>query len=113
MLIALTRDSVCLADDGDAPHAGEIRVADDATLRQIARAVWRSGYLAFTWPATWHVAAGGAAVVFGRGRLFYFAHQLGAPSPLARDLPALDFRYHAQRRPDEVCRTVAAGLGRA
>ncbi|WP_174297690.1 hypothetical protein [Sphingomonas bacterium] len=46
--IALTRDSVCMADDADAPHDGTLVVDEAADLTGIAEALLASNYLAMS-----------------------------------------------------------------
>ncbi len=46
MDIRLTRDSIALSDDCNAPHEKTITIPDLASLEDILRQVFRSNYLA-------------------------------------------------------------------
>ena len=46
MKILLTRESVAMGDDDDAPHHRELTVADDVSLLAIIKLVLQSRYLA-------------------------------------------------------------------
>ena len=61
--IALTRDSVCMADDVYAPHESSVDVPADADLRAIADRIAASSYLPMPGGAWgWTIEAGGAVV---------------------------------------------------
>lgn len=45
MEVTITRDSVCMADDVDAPHEQKFVVPNGATLAQLASVVARTSYL--------------------------------------------------------------------
>ena len=57
MKILLTRESVAMGDDADAPHHREMTVADDTSLQAIIKVILQSRYLATIGggKATWTV----------------------------------------------------------
>ena len=46
-LVSVERDSVCMGDDVDAPHAYSFRVLPDATFDDVFEHLARKGYLAY------------------------------------------------------------------
>ncbi|PWU54729.1 hypothetical protein DLE60_00485 [Micromonospora globispora] len=101
MHVDLTRDSVAMGDDVDAPHRQSLHLTDDASLGDAVSAVLARPYLAQIGggKATWLVVVDGtvSAVV---------AQQWAGPRWLAdarvRAPGAIHFRYLAQRDPGEV-----------
>lgn len=101
MRIDVTRDSVAMGDDADAPHRRYVDLADRASLGDAVAAVLALAYLAriHGGKATWLVVAEGVvrAVV---------AQQWAAPrwltDPRAPSPAAIHFRYRAQCDPAKV-----------
>jgi len=98
--LLVTRQSLGLAEDVYAPHAGVVDVEPDADAAAIARTILASGYLP-TGPifgATWSLRLGPDQVLFGHRRARRFVETLG-PAPLtakARDVTELHLSYWAQ-----------------
>jgi hypothetical protein len=114
VIVALTRDSVAMGDDTDAPHTGTIEVADDASLADVARAIVRAPrYLAAVMSgATWYIRHGDAAVVFGDQWEVPFLLTVGdAEAPLGR-MDTLHVRYARQDAPEDVAEHVGTTLRR-
>ena len=94
----LTRDSVCLADDADAPHALQLTVAADAGLGVVLDQIAATGWLAYVGAdATWSVGVGGAVAVLGVRFGAPFIQIAGGSGLPAQDMPALHIAYHQQQ----------------
>lgn len=108
--LRFTRDSVCLADDVDAPHEGVLEVDEAADAVAVARAVLRSGLLAYTTNAVWSLSLGVDRVVFGRGWVRSFAWPVMRDELLtrARDVEAVHAHYWAQAQPSDILARLAA-----
>lgn len=93
-----------MADDIEAPHDGMLEVDADSDAIAVARALLRSGLLAYTSNATWSVALGEDQVVFGRGWVRSFTWPVGQRplSVTARDVDAIHARYWAQANPRDI-----------
>ena len=65
MKVLLTRDSVAMGDDVDAPHEQQRTFPDELALREVVGAIVDGGYLARIagGRATWVLRAGDAAAV--------------------------------------------------
>jgi hypothetical protein len=112
MNVRLTRDSVAMGDDCDAPHERIITVPDSAGMQEIIETVLGCHYLARIsgGQATWSVASGGHIAVV--------AQQWPTPKMLpeaelvrpnySNGTLLLHFTYYAQENPD----TVYQGLTR-
>lgn len=105
----VTRDSVCLADDVDAPHAARIAIDPDADALAVANAILRSGYLpSVAGGSTWSISLGHAAdtdaAVFGHHLGMSFSHRVDGGSATLRSsgMTRVDLRYHRQDRPSDV-----------
>jgi hypothetical protein len=112
MKIHLTRDSVCAADDVDAPHTRTMSFADEMPLDSVIDEISRSGYLASIvgGKATWSVVAGQPIAVI--------AQQWSQPKFLpdhatnlsllkgADGVTRVHFRYHVQDDPNTVFATL-------
>jgi len=107
MKIILTRESVAMGDDIDAPHHFEMTLAAGASLYAIIRVVFQSNYLASI--------AGGKATwtVISRIPIAVVAQQWGEPKMLtpvpslhslnfSDDVLSLHFDYRAQQDPNLV-----------
>lgn len=108
--LRFTRDSVCLADDVNAPHEGILEVDGTADAVAVAQAVLRSGLLSYTTNAVWSLSLGVDRVVFGRGWIRSFAWPV-TPSEFltrAQDVEAVHARYWAQARPADILTRLAA-----
>lgn len=85
----MTRDSVCMADDVDAPHTQGFALAPGATLLDLAQAVARTAYLPMPSDAWgWTIEASGTVVAVRKGLLGRWVVPLrGNPStvPLTPD----------------------------
>lgn len=102
--LRLTRDSVCMADDIDAPHESVFHVKPDADIEEIAWAVMVQNRLAHVGPTgIWSLTLGDDHVVFGikEGRRFVRPVRQANKSLRAQDAEALHLRYHAQQEPPE------------
>lgn len=76
-IIHMTRDSLCLADDVDAPHDQSFDLPAPATLLDLGRHVASSSYLPMQWDTWgWIIEAGGAAVAI-RPRMIFFRRAEG------------------------------------
>ncbi|RLV04552.1 hypothetical protein CTZ27_11595 [Streptomyces griseocarneus] len=109
MKVHLTRDSVAMGDDADAPHADTRDLPDDISLREAVASVIKSGYLApiAGGKATWILTSAGdpIAVVAQQWegpRLL--ASGDSTPASFAADHRVVHwhFRYLAQRDPEAV-----------
>ena len=106
--IALTRDSVCMADDIDAPHAGEVTLPAEVDVVAIGEALLRSPWLAHVGAtATWTCAAGPVTLVFGLRSGLPFVRRSGTDPVCAGAVASLHVGYAAQRDPDAVCAELA------
>lgn len=111
MKILLTRDSVCAADDVDAPHSLTLSVADGCTVPEILEDIRRARYL----PS---ISGGKASwVACSRVPMGVLAEQWKTSNPLfmAQPVQELDWRegnliihisYLAQIDPDMVVSVV-------
>lgn len=108
--VGLTRDSVCMADDIDAPHGGTVLVPGNASPIAIVTAIQRSGYLAYVGPdATWSVRIGAAEILFGTRHGLDFAWPVAdEPAIPAGDIGPLFLAYHRQTDPEELLRRMRA-----
>ena len=113
--ILVTRDSVCMADDVDAPHIAHVEIDPAADALAVARAILDSGYLpGVAGGSTWSVALDGTAdgdtAVFGQRHGRRFAHRVpgGIAVPLSDGIVRLDLRYHCQAAPVDVIAAVDA-----
>lgn len=110
--LLVTRDSVCLADDIYAPHAGVVDFPRSADAVTVARVLLSSGHLAgVAGHTTWSIAMDKDRVVFGHQWAMPFAHAAG-PHPLTARVDSferLDVRYWQQRDPKDVIAQLAAG----
>ena len=94
----LTHESVCLADDVDAPHALQLTVDADAGLRVVLDRIVAARWLAYVGPvATWSVEVGGAVAVLGERLGASFIRIAGESALSAADMPALHLAYHQQK----------------
>ena len=102
--LVVTRDSVCLADDVDAPHMGLLDVTATGDAEQVAGAVMDSGYAAWVGGrATWSLALGRDRVLFGYRGWRRFTLPVGAALTLrAGDVERVHVAYHAQADAAEV-----------
>ncbi|WP_394821784.1 hypothetical protein [Pendulispora albinea] len=111
MQIEITRDSVAMGDDADAPHREVLEVSDGATLADAVAEVLRRPYLARIrgGKATWLIVRAPAV-------LAVVAEQWSAPrwldDPQAPAPSSLHFRYLAQRDPDQVYASFSASMRR-
>jgi len=110
--LLVTRDSVCLADDIYAPHAGVIDVPRDADALAVARVLMSSGHLAgVAGHTTWSIAMDEDRVVFGHRWALPFAHAVGSHPLTARadSFERIDVRYWQQRDPKTVIAELSGG----
>ncbi len=110
--LLVTRDSVCMGDDIDAPHACVVDVPRDADAVGVARALLSSGWLAgVAGGATWTITMGQDRVVFGDRWTLRFVRAVG-PGPLTARADAferLDVRYWQQRDAKTVIAELTGG----
>ena len=106
--VTLTRDSVRLADDVDAPHRGMVAVPATMDVPSIAEALLRS-----PWPAhvgsnaTWWCSIGPVTLIFGLSAGNPFVQRIGDGAFLTTVVTNLHVHYSAQRDRDEICRDIA------
>ena len=87
----VTGDSVCLADDVDAPHLGLLDVPREADAKRVAEAVIIAGYAAWVGGrATWSLA-----LALALGRRFVLPVGGGPLTARAGDVERVDVSYHA------------------
>jgi hypothetical protein len=94
--VLMTRDSVCMADDVDAPHEQPFEFDPATDLGGIARAVASTGYLPMPSDAWgWTIEAAGVVVAIRPGLLRRKTSILrGDPASVtAADLPTLEALY--------------------
>ena len=97
--LLVTRDSVCLADDVDAPHLSLLDVPCEADAKQVAEAIMAAGQAAWVGSrATWSLALGRDRVLFGyRGWRRFVMPVGGGPFTVrAGDVERVHITYHAQ-----------------
>ncbi len=107
MKILLTRASVAMGDDVDAPHPAEFTVPDTTSIATIIETVFRSNYLAAIagGKATWSAISTIPLAVLAQQ---WILPKLLLPIPPLSALDfsdnalALYFHYHAQQDPDLV-----------
>lgn len=106
--IALTRDSVCLADDVAAPHVGMVEVSANCDVAAIGEALLRAPWLAHVGgTATWWCSAGPVTLVFGFHAGAPFVERIGPEAVAATCVDHLHVHYAAQRDREDVCREMA------
>lgn len=115
----VTRDSVCMADDVDAPHATRIVIDPDADALAVANAILRAGYLpsvagGSTWSVSLDDTADADAAVFGHHLGMSFSHRVDGGSATLRSVGVtrIDLRYHRQDRPSDVIGGLAMARSR-
>lgn len=110
MKVYISRSSVAMGDDINAPNADTVTVPDDTPLEQIIKGIAQSGYLPriagghATWSVTSNVPLAVVAQEWSEPRMLPFA-------TMRKDLAELDhkqgalrlnFNYHAQIDPKTV-----------
>ncbi|NTS66186.1 DUF3601 domain-containing protein [Sphingomonas sp. HHU CXW] len=113
--LLVTRQSLALAEDIDAPHAGVVDVEPDANAAAIARTILASGYLPTgrLFGVTWSLRLGPDRILFGHRHARRFVETLG-PAPLtarARDVTELHVSYWAQADIPTIKARIAAQPG--
>ncbi|HPA70821.1 MAG TPA: hypothetical protein PKY31_01040 [Spirochaetota bacterium] len=109
--ITVTRDSVCAADDVDAPHVKTVSIGDDWSIEEILSRIIPS-YLPLIsgGKATWSVAADNPIAVmaqeWGKPRLLCLPEYPFHDTPGFVKITSLHFNYHAQDDPDTVFRVL-------
>lgn len=101
--LRFTRDSVCMADDMNAPHESLLEVEADADGEAIAHAIMVQNRLAHVGSTgIWSIALGGDQILFGvkEGRRFVRPNRVGGHLR-ARDIDAVHAHYHAQQDPTD------------
>ncbi len=99
--VHLTRDSVCMADDVDAPHEETFELPASATLLDLGRHIARSSYLPMqsgTWG--WIIEVGAAAVVIRPTMLFFRRAEILTGDPASVVLENGAKLFAAQSRED-------------
>jgi len=112
MKLKLTRESVAMGDDVDAPHEESLKVPSGSTLQALLEAVIRSGYLPVVrGRATW-------SVLDGKTPLAVISQEWDAPRYIAApetryDGPSLHlhFDYESQQAPEIVFDVQRAAAG--
>ena len=107
MKILLTRESVAMSDDADAPHHHEMTLTDNTSLTAIIKAILQSNYLACIsgGKATWTVVS--------RIPIAVVAQQWAEPQMLipvpslsslncSNNVLSVHFNYRVQQNPDLV-----------
>ncbi|GAA3964281.1 hypothetical protein [Hymenobacter antarcticus] len=107
MKVRLTRESVAMGDDDDAPHHCEITVADDASLLAIIKVVLQSHYLASiaegkaTWTVISRIPIAIVAQQWAEPRMLTPVSSLSSLNFLGNVL-SMHFDYRVQQDPDLV-----------
>ena len=107
MKVKLTRDSVAMGDDCDAPHEKIIAVPDSASIREIIQVVLHSRYLAqiaggkATWSVTSRIPVAIVAQQWAEPKMLGDA---SVPRSLlfSEGMLVLHFAYHTQEDPNLV-----------
>ena len=107
--IETTRDSVCLADDADAPHAAMVAVNPMADMAELAQTLLAASVLPHVGAdAGWWFAARDARVALGfRNRMPFFRIARADAGLRAGDLARLHLGYAAQLDPDALVAFIA------
>ena len=107
MKVRLTRESVAMGDDADAPHHYEITVADDASLSAIIKVVVQSHYLASiaggraTWTVISRIPIAVVAQQWAESRMLTPVSSLSSLN-FSGNVLSIHFDYRAQQDPDLV-----------
>lgn len=97
--IALTRDSVCMGDDVDAPHDGVLEVDADADVHGIAEALLAANYLAHVGSsAVWAFEVDATRVTLGFRDAMPFVEAASGTGLRAADIDHVHVRYSGQAR---------------
>ncbi|MET9399815.1 hypothetical protein [Kitasatospora sp. NPDC002965] len=116
-MVRLTRDSVAMGDDTDAPHAAELALREGATVHEAGVALLAARYPASVsgGRATWVLTVDGGAPLAVLAQQWAEPRALpGADGPLARFASAdgavrLHLVYRTQRDPDAEWSRLAGG----
>ena len=107
MKILLTRDSVAMGDDADAPHHREMDIADDTSLQAIIKAILQSRYLATigggkaTWTVVSRIPIAIVAQQWAEPRMLVPAPSLSSLN-FSGNVLSVHFNYRTQQDPDLV-----------
>lgn len=107
--ITLTRASVAMGDDADAPHFKEIEIGRHWTILEILNHIMATNYLPTIGggKATWSVSINGPIAVLSQEN-FEIPLLICLPdypyhgTKAFIDLTHIHFNYHAQKKPEEV-----------
>ena len=106
--VYVTRDSVAAGDDGDAPHAMELQIAEPVSLESAVAAILSARYLPSISGgfATWSVASGIPLAVVAQQwpapRWLFLTQSHLAALDRPEGVLHLQFNYHAQQDPELV-----------
>ena len=107
--IKLTRESVAMGDDIDAPHFFEIEIQSNWTILEILKSIIKSNYLPkiYGGKATWSVAINEPIAILSQENFenpvliclpdYPFHDTMGFVK-----IEHIHFNYHAQKKPEEV-----------
>jgi hypothetical protein len=102
--ILITRGSVAMGDDADAPHHSEISLAGNASLPAIIKAIIQSNYLASivggkaTWTVTYRIPVAVVAQQWPKPKMLAPLPKLSSLS-FSGDVLSMHFDYRTQQDP--------------
>jgi hypothetical protein len=108
MELYVTRDSVAMGDDGDAPHERRFSYPDATAIEDVIERIVASGYLASIQGgrATWSVVSGLPIAVVAqqwkKPRAVQWEPVKASSLQSRNGVVGLHFNYHAQVEPDVV-----------
>ncbi|MBH8567813.1 hypothetical protein KB206_02900 [Microvirga sp. STS02] len=106
MEIRLTRDSVAMSDDCDAPHERIVTLHDSASIEEIIRHVFHSNYLASiaggkaTWSATSSTTVAVIAQQWPEPKMLQGEESVQQKLKFSNGVLYLHFNYHTQQDPE-------------
>lgn len=107
MKILLTRESVAMGDDDDAPHHREIAIADGTDLQAVVKAILHSRYLAAigggkaTWTVVSHIPVAIVAQQWAEPKMLMPIPSLSSLN-FSDNVLSIHFNYRTQQDPDVV-----------
>lgn len=107
MKIVVTRDSVAMGDDIDAPHEREFSFQESTSVEEAIDQIVNSGYLASvqggaTWSVSTNVPISVVAQAWDRSRAVSWHSQKLTSLKVEYGCIRLHFNYHAQMDPEIV-----------
>ena len=104
----MTRDSVAIGDDINAPHSKQVEVDGEVTSLDLAREIQAMGYLAIigSGEATWSIVAGKPIAIIAQQwedpKLIQNENLTLRALANGEDLLNVHINYHCQEEPDEI-----------